>query len=210
MKKHLVAFILLFLIAVMLSPAVFADQIELQNGQQLRGDVQNSSLTLQTSYAELNLQSQYINKIDRANGNFVIRASASNRFSGQLLSDITFLANGGEQTFAASEISSVDFSNSNAFNDNTQISVSLRNGDFFSASTVDNSISVNTSLGSLNISYNNLTTIEYLSGEDIFLIRRNNASDIEANLGGQQIIVWPAAAEIVELEFDYVSEIAFN
>lgn len=210
MKKYLVIFILLFLTAVMLSPSVLADQIELQNGQRLRGKVQNSSLTLQTSYAELNLQSQYINKIDRSNGSFVVRASANNRFSGQLLSDIIFLADGGERSFSASEINSVDFSNSNAFNDNTQISVSLRNGDFFSASTVEKSISVNTSLGSLNISYNNINTIEYQGGEDIYLIRRNNASDIEANLSGKKIIVWPAAAEIVELEFAYVSEINFE
>jgi hypothetical protein len=210
MKNYLITFSLLFLIAVVLSPSVLADQIELQNGQRLRGDVQNSSLTLQTSYAKLNLQSQYINKIDRANGSFVVRASANNRFSGQLLSDIIFLADGGERSFSASEIKSVDFSNSNVFNDNTQISVSLRNGDFFSASTVENSISINTSLGSLNISYNNLSSIEYQGGEDIYLIRRNNASDIEANLSGKKIIVWPAAAEIVELEFVYVSEINFE
>jgi len=210
MKKYLVTFILLFLIAVMLSPSVLADQIELQNGQQLRGEVQNSSLTLQTSYAELNLLSQYINKIDRANGSFVIRASASNRFSGQLLSDIIFRTNGREQTFSAAEINSIYFSRNDAFNDNTQISVSLRNDDFFSASTVENSISINTSLGSLNISYNNLNSIEYLEGEDIYLIRRNNASDIKANLSDQKIIVWPAAAEIVELEFAYVSEINFE
>jgi hypothetical protein len=168
------------MMGVMLSPSVLADQIELQNGQRLRGKVQNSSLTLQTSYAELNLQSQYINKIDRANGSFVVRASANNRFSGQLLSDIIFLADGGERSFSASEINSVDF------------------------------ISVNTSLGSLNISYNNINTIEYQGGEDIYLIRRNNASDIEANLSGKKIIVWPAAAEIVELEFVYVSEINFE
>ena len=210
MKKYLVTFILLFLIAVMLSPSVLADQIELQNGQQLRGEVQNSSLTLQTSYAELNLLSQYINKIDRANGSFVIRASASNRFSGQLLSDIIFRTNGREQTFSAAEINSIYFSRNDAFNDNTQISVSLRNDDFFSASTVENSISINTSLGSLNISYNNLNSIEYLEGEDIYLIRRNNASDIKANLSDQKIIVWPAAAEIVELEFAYVSQINFE
>ena len=210
MKKYLVTFILLFLIAVMLSPSVLADQIELQNGQQLRGEVQNSSLTLQTSYAELNLLSQYINKIDRANGSFVIRASASNRFSGQLLSDIIFRTNGREQTFSAAEINSIYFSRNDAFNDNTQISVSLRNDDFFSASTVENSISINTSLGSLNISYNNLNSIEYLEGEDIYLIRRNNASDIKANLSDQKIIVWPAAAEIVELKFAYVSQINFE
>lgn len=210
MKKYLVTFILLFLITIMLSLTVFADQIELQNGQQLRGDVQNSSLTLQTSYAKLNLQSQYINKIERENGNFVVRASASNRFSGQLLSDIIFLTNGREQTFSAAEISSVDFSDNDAFNDNTQISVSLRNDDFFSASTVENSISINTSLGSLNISYNNLNAIEYLRGEDIYLIRRRNASNIKANLSGQNIIVWPAAGEIFKLGFEHVSEIAFE
>lgn len=211
MKKQISTYILLLFMVLTLSTVVFADQIELQNGQKLRGDVQNDSLSLETVYAKLNIQRQYINKVDRANGSFVLRAPENNRFSGRLLSDIIFRANGGERSFSVSEINSVDFSNSNAFNDNTQISVSLRNGDFFSASTVENSISVNTSLGSpLNVSYNNIISIEYLSGENIYLIKRDNASDIKSDLGGQKIIVWPAAGEIVELGFGYVKKINFE
>lgn len=194
-----------------MSTAVFADQIELQNGQKLRGEVQNDSLRLRADYAELNLQSQYINKINRENGGFVIRASENNRFSGQLLTEVRFLANDGERVFSPSEITSIDFSGSDSFNDNNAISVSLRNGDFFLASTVDNSIAINTSLGSpLNISYNNIVSIEYISDEDIYLVKRNNSSDIKSDLSGKKIIVWPAAGEIFELEFNYLEKIDFN
>jgi hypothetical protein len=211
MKKQIRIIILLSFIIVLMSTAVFADQIELQNGQKLRGEVQNDSLRLRTDYAELNLQSQYINKINRDNGGFVIRASENNRFSGQLLTEVRFLANDGERAFSPSEITSIDFSGSDSFSDNNAISVSLRNGDFFLASTVDNSIAINTSLGSpLNISYNNIVSIEYISGEDIYLVKRNNSSDIKSDLSGKKIIVWPAAGEIFELEFNYLEKIDFN
>lgn len=211
MKKQLSIFILLIFMLSILSTAVFADQIELQNGQKLRGDVQNDSLGLETFYAELNIQRQYINKINRENGNFVFRASENNRFSGQLLSEIIFLVNGEERVFSASEITSIDFSNNDSFSDNKQLSVTLRNEDFFFGNTVENSISINTSLGSpLNISYDNIISIEYLSGEDIYLIKRDNASDIKSDLNGKKIIIWPAAGEIVELEFDYIKKINFN
>jgi len=211
MKKQLSIFMLLIFILSIMNTAVFADQIELQNGQKLRGDVQNDSLGLETVYAELNIQRQYINKINRENGDFVFRASENNRFSGQLLSEIIFLVNGDERVFSASEIISLDFSNNDSFSDNKQLSVTLRNEDFFFGNTVENSISINTSLGSpLNISYDNIISIEYLSGEDIYLIKRDNASDIKSDLNGKKIIIWPAAGEIVELEFDYIKKIVFN
>jgi len=215
MKKTAAIFIFITLIIFTVSGAAFADQIELQSGEKLRGEVQNETLGLQTDYAKLNLQKQYISKIDREVRNeteiFVLRASENNRFSGQLLADIRFLVNGSERVFTVSDIKSVDFSTNSPFNANKDISVSLRNGDFFFASTVENAISINTSLGSpLNINYSNLTSIEYLSGEKTYLIKRKNSSDIKSNLQGQKIIVWPAAAEIVELRFDHVSKITFN
>lgn len=211
MRKQIFVFIMLSFIVFTMSIAVFADQIELQNGQKLRGEVQNDSLLLRTDYAELNIQLRYINKLNKESGGFVIRASENNRFSGQLLTDIVFIVNGEERTFSGSEIVSVDFSDTDSFNDNQGISVSLRNGDFFFASTVDNSIAINTSLGSpLNVNYANIVSIEYIAGEDIYLVKRNNSSDIRSDLSGKKIIVWPAAGEIFELEFDYVKKIDFN
>lgn len=215
MKKLSALSIFILLLVFTISGAVSADQIELQNGEKLRGEVQNESLSLQTDYAKLNIQKQYLTKINKELVDeeeiFVLRASENNRFSGQLLTDIRFLVNGSEQVFAASEIKSVDFSNSSNFNDNKEISVRLRNGDIFFASTVENSISVSTSLGSpLKISYDNLLSIEYLTDEESYLIKRKNASEIKSDLKEQKIIVWPAAAEIVEIKFDYLTKINFN
>lgn len=217
MKKLSALSIFILLLVFTISGAVSADQIELQNGEKLRGDVQNESLSLQTDYAKLNIQKQYLTKINKELVDedeeeiFVLRASENNRFSGQLLTDIRFLVNGSEQVFAASEIKSVDFSNSSTFNDNKEISVRLRNGDIFFASTVENAISVSTSLGSpLKISYDNLLSIEYLTDEESYLIKRKNASEIKSDLKDQKIIAWPAAAEIVEIKFDYITKINFN
>ncbi|MFW6229681.1 MAG: hypothetical protein ACOC4L_01710 [Halanaerobium sp.] len=215
MEKKSIFFIFVLLILFLMPPTVFADQIELQNGEKLRGDVQNDSLSLQTPYAKLNVQTQYINKLKQEIVDeeeiFVIRASENNKFSGQLLSEISFLVNGSERVFSASEIRSLDFSDNEAFDDNKEISVKLKNGDLFFASTVENAISINTSLGSpLNINYENLLSIEYLSNEETYLVKRKNSSDIKSELEEQKIIIWPAAAEIVEVEFDYINKITFN
>lgn len=215
MKKLSVLLIFLFTILFLITGSVSADQIELQSGEKLRGQVQNESLSLQTAYARLNIQKQYLLKINKELVNeeeiFILRASENNRFSGQLLTDIRFLLNGSERVYAASEIKSIDFSTSSKFNDNKEISLSLKNGDVFSASTVENAISISTSLGSpLRISYDNLLSIEYLNNEQTYLIKRKNSSEIKSKIQEQKIIVWPAAAEIVELKFDYISQIVFN
>ncbi|MFN2341475.1 MAG: hypothetical protein ABR547_09425, partial [Halanaerobium sp.] len=65
MKNKFSFLMLLVIIILILSTAVSADQIELQNGQNLRGEVQNDNLKLKTPYAELNIQSQYLNKINK-------------------------------------------------------------------------------------------------------------------------------------------------
>jgi hypothetical protein len=215
MKKISALSIFIFVIIFIMTGAVSADQIELQSGEKLRGEVQNQSLSLQTAYGKLNIQQQYLSKINKELVNeeeiFVLRASGNNRFSGQLLTEIRFMANSSERVFAVSEIRSVDFSASSAFDENKEITVRLKNGDLFFASTVEDSISVSTSLGSpLKISYNNLLAIEYLADEESYLIKRKDGSEIKSDLKGQKIIVWPAAAEIVELKFDYIAKINFN
>ena len=210
MRKKLKLLPLILFIIIIVSPVVSADQIKLQNGNNLRGEVQNDSLLLKTNYAQLNIQSRYLNKINRENGNFIFSAAENNEFSGQLLSEIVFIVNGSQRNFAASEIDNINFSENDSFNDNKKLSLTLANDDFFFASTVEENISVNTSLGSsLILSYDNISSIEYLSGEDIYLIKRNNGSNIKTDLSGQKIIIWPAAAEIIELDFDYIRKITF-
>ena len=89
--------------------------------------------------------------------------------------------------------------------------MTLKNRDFFFANTVEDRITINTSLGSsLNLSYDSLVLIEYLPGKDSYLIKRKNNSDIKADLSGQKIIIWPAAAEIIEVDFSYIKKINFN
>lgn len=204
-------FFIIILLILFFSVAVSADQIELQNGNSLRGEVQNDSIQMNTNYAQLNIQTRYLNKLDKENGNFTARASENNKFSGELISDIIILVNGEQRDFSASEIDTINFSGSDSFNNNKNLSVTLKNGDFFFANTVEESISINTSLGSsLSINYNNLNSIEYLSEEELYLVRRSNASEIKSNLSGKKIIVWPAAAEIIEIDFNYIDKIEFN
>jgi len=206
-----VEFIMIILFIMLFSASVSADQIELQNGNSLRGEVQNDSIQLKTNYAQLNIQIKYLNKLTRENGNFTARASENNKFSGELLSDIIVSVNGEQRNFSASEIDTINFSGSDSFSNNKKLAVTLKNGDFFFANSVEESISISTSLGSsLSINYSNLNSIEYLSGEDLYLITRNNASEIKSNLSGQKIIVWPAAAEITEIDFNYIAKIQFN
>ena len=211
MRRNFNLIIFLVVIIFILPPAVSADQLELQNGQSLRGEVQNDSIQITTNYADLSIQSRYLNKINRENGTFIVRASENNNFRGELLSEIVFLANGAERRFSASEINIINFSVNDSFNNNKDLSITINNGDFFFASTVEDTISIDSTLGStLNLNYSNLDSIEYLNKEDIYLIKRSDGSDIKSDLSGEKIIVWPAAAEIIELEFDYVRKLVFN
>lgn len=211
MKKKYTILIFVLIIILFLSTAVSAAQIELQNGQILRGEVKNDSFQLKTNYGQLNIQRRYLNKLNHENGIFTVRAAENNKFSGELQTEIVFLTKGKEQTFAAAEIKSINFDSYDSFNDNKQISLTLSNQDFFFANTVEDTVSINTSLGSpLNLRYENIISIEYLAEENLYLIKRNNASDIKSDLSEQKIIVWPAAAEIIEINFDYIRKINFN
>lgn len=113
---------------------------------------------MRINYAEINIQTQYLNKISRENGSFVLKASENNSFSGELLTKIVFSANGNERNISPSSLNYIDFSDNKGFNNNKGLSVTLRNGDFFFASAVENGISINTSLGSsINLNYNNMS-----------------------------------------------------
>ncbi len=209
MKKSQVIYILILIL--LFTTPIYADQIELTNGESYRGEVENSSIKIRTPYAELSIQSKYLNKINRGEEIFVLRASENNKFSGEILTNINFSLNGNQRNFTSSEISSIDFSNNEPFNNNRKVTISLKNGDFFFANTVEDSISVKTSLGSpLNIRYVNITSIEYLSEEDTYLIRRKDNSEVEVDFAQEKIIVWPAAGDIFELNINYLQKLIVN
>lgn len=206
-KKTILFIIILFLF----TNPIYADQIRLENGEDLRGEVLNENLKIKTVYAEINIQTQYLNKISSGNQGFVFIASENNQFSGDLVSQINFSLNGKKRDINTAQIKSINFSNSSSFNNNKQAAVNLKNGDFFFASLVEDSLGIDTSLGSaLNISYSNIDSIEYINNKNSHLLRRNNGSDVNSNLNGQKIIVWPAAGEIFELDFEYIRKIKFN
>lgn len=207
--KYLLVMLLFF--SLIFSQPIFADQIELKNGNSLRGEVQNNTLQLKTSYAQLNIQSRYLTKIKNENGVFRVKTAANNRFSGQLMTDINFASGASNKKIAAAEIASINFSSTDAFSNNKELKLSLKNGDFFFANPVEKSISLNTSLGSsVNLNYNNIKSIEYLAGEDLYLINRVKGAAVKSNLKNKKIIVWPAAAEIIEIDFNQLQQITFK
>lgn len=211
MKKNVQILLFTIILIVCFIEPITAAQIELKNGKNLRGKVENDIIKLQTEYANLNIQSKYLNRLNRKNDVFIVRAAENNRFAGKLVNEITFITQNKKENFSAAEIKSLDFDSSDSFNSNRQISLTLKNRDFFFANTVEDRITINTSLGSsLNLSYDSLVLIEYLPGKDSYLIKRKNNSDIKADLRGQKIIIWPAAAEIIEVDFSYIKKINFN
>lgn len=211
MKKNVQILLFTIILIVCFIEPITAAQIELKNGKNLRGKVENDIIKLQTEYASLNIQSKYLNRLNRKNDVFIVRAAENNRFEGKLINEITFITQNKKENFSAAEIKSLDFDSSDSFNSNRQISLTLKNRDFFFANTVEDRITINTSLGSsLNLSYDSLVLIEYLPGKDSYLIKRKNNSDIKADLSGQKIIIWPAAAEIIEVDFSYIKKINFN
>lgn len=223
MKNKYSIIILTILLTIVLTTAISADQIELQNGEKIRGEIINSSIKIKNSYAEINIQTQFIKKIEREkveNENldeegqkFILRLSENNRFSGNILNDIIVSSNSGERNLSPLDIKTIDFSNNNNnnLNNNKGVSVTTTNGNFFFANTVEDGISIKTSLGSpLNIQYRNIIDIEYLSEEKLYLIRRKNAAEVKANFAQEKIILWPAAGEIFELNLNYLKKLVVN
>lgn len=209
--KNKYLMILILLTILISTTAVSADQIELQNGEVLRGEITNSSIKIRSSYAEINIQNQFFKKIERGDENFIFHLSENNRFSGVILEQINLTANSGERTIAPEEIKVVEFSDYSKFNNNRRVSVTTTAGDFFFANTVEDSISIKTSLGSpLNIKYSNIVNIEYLKDEEIYLIRRSDSSEIKAEFAQQKIIIWPAAGEIFEFDLNYLQKLLVN
>lgn len=203
--------LLMIIILFLFTTSIYADQLQLQKGESLRGELLNNSLKISTVYAEVNIQTQFLKKINSENGDFIFTTTENNQFRGKLNSQINFSTDGAQRTIQAAAIKSINFSNTSSFNNNKQVSINLKNGDFFFASMVEDSLSVDTSLGSsLNIGYSNIEAIEYLDNKKTYLVRRNNGSDLNSNLNGQKIIIWPAAGEIFELDFKYIRKIKFN
>ena len=209
--KNRYLLILTILFVLIFTTAISADQLELENGQAFRGEIRNSSIKIRTSYAEINIRSRFLKNIKQNNGSFGFRLSENNRFSGELLDNITIALDSGERNFRPAEIKAVNFSNASSFKNNKAVNVTTTNGDFFFANTVEDSISIKTSLGSpLNIKYSNISSIEYLKNEDLYLINRKNASEIKANFSQQSLILWPSAGEIFELDLNYLQKLIVN
>ncbi|ADQ15745.1 hypothetical protein [Halanaerobium hydrogeniformans] len=209
-KKILISTILIILL-VIFSSSVIADQLRLQNGENYRGELLNDSLRIKTDYAEINIQSSYLNNIIRENEKIVLRAVENNRFRGELLSELRFDTQNGVITVSGSEVHSLEFRSSSRFNNNKRASITTKNKDFFFANLMTESISIKTSLGSpLNINFNNIISIEYLEDEELYLINRENAEDIKAEFAQEKLIVWPAAGEIFELELKHLQRLVIN
>lgn len=208
-NRHLLTLTIVFILVF--TTAVSADQIELRSGQAYRGEIRSGKIQIRTSYAEISIQSRFLKSIRQNNGNFVFRLSENNRFSGKLLNDITIAVDSGERNFSPAEIESINFSSTSSFKNNKAVNVTTTNGDFFFANTVEDSISIKTSLGSpLNIKYSNISSIEYLESEKLYLINRKNASEIKANFSQQSLILWPSAGEIFELNLNYLQKLVIN
>ena len=208
-NRYLVVLTILFILTF--TTVISADQLKLQNGQSFRGEIRNSSIKIRTSYAEINIQSRFLKNIKKEAGNFVFSLSENNRFSGELLDEITIALDSGQSSYSSAEIEAVNFSNTSSFKNNKAVNITTTNGDFFFANTVEDSISIKTSLGSpLNIKYSNISSIEYLNNENIYLINRKNASEIKANFSQQSLILWPSAGEIFELDLNYLQKLVVN
>jgi len=191
---------------------VSADKITLQNGDSYRGELLNESLKLKTAYAEINVQSSYLNQIIKERNNeFLLKAVENNRFSGDLLSSFQFSSDGDKLVINKEDLKLLDLSSSRNFNENRAVSITINNGDYFSANLMVDSISIQTSLGSpLNIKFSNIKSIEYLKNEKLYLIDRKQGDDIKAKFAQDRLIVWPAAGDIFELDLNYLQSLELS
>lgn len=209
MRNKIYVISLLLLIIFTTTFMVSADKITLQNGDSYRGELLNDSLKIKTSYAEINIQSNYLKQIVKEENNlFLLKAVENNRFSGNILSNLRFSSDGEELVINKEDLKLLDLSNPQGFNDNKSVSIKINNGDYYYANLMVESISIQTSLGSpLNVKFSNINSIEYLKNENLYLIDRKQGEDIKANFAQNKLIVWPAAGEIFELNLNYLQRL---
>lgn len=183
MRNKIYVISLLLLIIFTTTFMVSADKITLQNGDSYRGELLNDSLKIRTSYAEINIQSNYLNQIVKEENNlFLLKAVENNRFSGNILGNLRFSSDGEELVINKEDVKLLDLSSPQGFNDNKSVSIKINNGDYFYANLMVESISIQTSLGSpLNVKFSNINSIEYLKNENLYLIDRKQGEDIKAN-----------------------------
>ncbi len=209
MRNKIYVISLLLLIIFTTTFMVSADKITLQNGDSYRGELLNDSLKIKTSYAEINIQSNYLKQIVKEENNlFLLKAVENNRFSGNILGNLRFSSDGEELVINKEDLKLLDLSNPQGFNDNKSVSIKINNGDYYYANLMVESISIQTSLGSpLNVKFSNINSIEYLKNENLYLIDRKQGEDIKANFAQNKLIVWPAAGEIFELNLNYLQRL---
>lgn len=212
MRNKIYVISLLLLIIFTTTFMVSADKITLQNGDSYRGELLNDSLKIRTSYAEINIQSNYLNQIVKEENNlFLLKAVENNRFSGNILGNLRFSSDGEELVINKEDVKLLDLSSPQGFNDNKSVSIKINNGDYFYANLMVESISIQTSLGSpLNVKFSNINSIEYLKNENLYLIDRKQGEDIKANFAQNKLIVWPAAGEIFELDLNYLQRLEIS
>lgn len=212
MRNKIYVISLLLLIIFTTTFMVSADKITLQNGDSYRGELLNDSLKIKTSYAEINIQSNYLKQIVKEENNlFLLKAVENNRFSGNILSNLRFSSDGEELVINKEDLKLLDLSNPQGFNDNKSVSIKINNGDYYYANLMVESISIQTSLGSpLNVKFSNINSIEYLKNENLYLIDRKQGEDIKANFAQNKLIVWPAAGEIFELNLNYLQRLELS
>jgi hypothetical protein len=212
MRNKIYVISLLLLIIFTTTFMVSADKLTLQNGDSYRGELLNDSLKIKTSYAEINIQSNYLKQIVKEENNlFLLKAVENNRFSGNILGNLRFSSDGEELVINKEDLKLLDLSSPQGFNDNKSVSIKINNGDYYYANLMVESISIQTSLGSpLNVKFSNINSIEYLKNENLYLIDRKQGEDIKANFAQNKLIVWPAAGEIFELNLNYLQRLELS
>lgn len=205
-KRVIIVALLIFLVSF----SAAADEIVLSNGESYKGKLLNDSLKIKTEYAEFNLDSNYLIRVEKRDDKFYLRLKDNNHYQADILNELRFESSAETLILNPAELMNLSLSSTNNYDSSHNLSVITINGDFFEANFVEESISIKTKLNApFELSLKDIVRIERIDS-DLFRFKLKDGRELEAQFAQETIIIWPKAAELIEFKLKQLQKMTLN
>jgi len=205
--KRIIVFTLLILLV---SFSAAADELVLSTGERYKGELLNDSLKIKTEYAEFNLDTTYLIRVEKRDNNFYLKLTDNSHYQAAILNELRFAISAQELQIKPAQLKSLSLKTKDNYSSKADLVLTTINGDFFKANFVEEKISIKTKLNApFDLFLNNLIMVERL-GSDLFSFKLKDGRELEAQFAQETIIIWPKGAELIEFKLKQLQKMNFN
>lgn len=194
------------------------DILLLRNGDKLTGTVMNEKFSIRTSYAHIEIATNYIAGINLEGGTNNIESVISvnnNRFSGFIDNPFVVfkLDNGPQLEIRREKIQKVVFrvrQNETAGMKWRQF-MQLKNGDYFHGMIMNKDILISTTYAKIPLNFSNIESIAFIEDDNILtIVKMNNGDTVQGILETEDIVIELDVATSIKVYQDRIEKIQFN